>query len=81
MPKLVNTSMPVAARFCTLTESEETRLQCIFEQVEGCADLLHKYLEVENDNPAMTGLNILREKASEGKAIIREAFRRTVTGK
>jgi len=62
--------------YCELTDEEVFQLEIMLEQIEGCADLLWSYLELDNDVPAMTAVNVTREKARAATQMLSTGVRR-----
>lgn len=59
---------------CTLTEEQVNRLLIVLEQIDGCAELLFEHCSIENDNPAMTIYNVIKEKSQEADAIVKAGY-------
>ena len=59
---------------CIILEEQVNRLGILFDQIEGCAQLLEaRLLEVydyHSDSGSMTAINVLKERAKECDAII-----------
>lgn len=76
MPKTTQQAPAKAPHLCILTEAAMNRLEILFEQVDGIAELVHsRYPGIETDGPMLTLYNVLKERSDEATRIVREGWR------
>ena len=69
--------MKLPRQGCFLTEEHFNRLDLVLEQIDGLVELLFERLqsEIEQDGPAMTAYNVIKEKVEQAARIADDGFK------